>query len=81
NGNLVKTGYDLAKWIVDSDLDNTFKLPSNFKYKVHSQNPVGKKNIIALLDGYLKFKNTSKSTDDSKSLLSHYLANMSNTYD
>lgn len=88
NGNLLKTGYDLAKWIIDSDLDNTFKLPSNFKYKVHSQNPVGKKNIIALLDGYLKFKNTlskqtkntSKSSDGSKSLLSHYLANMSNTY-
>ena len=88
NGNLLKTGYDLAKWIVESDLDNTYKLPSNFKYKVHSQNPVGKKNIIALLDGYLKFKNTlskqtkntSKCSDDSKSLLSHYLANISNTY-
>lgn len=62
-GNLLKTDYDLAKWIVESDLDNTYKLPSNFKYKVYSQNPVGKKNIIALLDGYLKFKNTlSKQT-------------------
>ncbi len=87
--NLLKSGYDLAKWIVDSDLNNTYKLPSDFKYKVHSQNPVGKKNILGLLEGYLKFKNTlpeqskttSKNSDDNKSLMTHYLANMSNTYD
>ena len=56
NGNSLKTGYDLAKWIVVNDLNNTFVLPSDFKYKVHSQNPIGKKKIITLIDGYLKFR-------------------------
>lgn len=55
--NLLKSGYDLAKWLVDSDLDNDYKLPDNFSFKVHSQNPVGKQNIISLLEGYLKHKN------------------------
>ena len=55
-GELLKSGYDLAKWIVESDLNGSYKLPSNFTYKVHSQNPVGKKNIISLLNAYLKYK-------------------------
>ena len=54
--NILRSGYDLAKWLVDSDLDNNYKLPSNFEYRVHSQNPVGKQNIISLLEGYLKYK-------------------------
>lgn len=53
NGTLLKTGYDLAKWLVNSDLDDIYKLPSNFRFKVHSQNPVGKQNIISILDSYL----------------------------
>jgi len=56
DGTLLSTGYDLAKWLVDNDLENSYKLPSNFRFKVHSQNPVGKQNIISLLDGYLKHK-------------------------
>ena len=56
NGNLLKTGFDLAKWLIESDLDNIYTLPSNFKFKVHSQNPIGKKNIISLLEGYMKYK-------------------------
>jgi len=55
-GELLKSGYDLAKWIVENDLNGSYKLPSNFTYKVHSQNPVGKKNIISLLNAYLKYK-------------------------
>jgi hypothetical protein len=56
DGTLLKTGYDLAKWIVDNDLNTTYKLPSNFSFKVHSQNPVGRQNIISLLQSYLKHK-------------------------
>lgn len=26
DGILLKTGYDLAKWMIDSDLDNNYKL-------------------------------------------------------
>jgi len=55
-GVLLKSGYDLAKWIIESDLDKSIKIPSNFYFNVHSQNPVGKKNILSLLDNYLKFK-------------------------
>lgn len=83
--NLLKSGYDLAKWLVESDLDNNYKLPSNFRYKVHSQNPIGKQNIISLLEGYLKHKNnlsqeinkTSKISRNNQNLLTHYLSNMS----
>lgn len=85
DGSLLKTGYDLAKWLVNSDLDNKNKLPSDFKFKVHSQNPVGKQNIISLLEGYLKYKHNSQELsndpliiDKAENLLTHYLANMSN---
>jgi len=57
-GNLLKNGYDLAKWLVKSDLNNNYKIPFNFSFKVHSQNPIGKENIISLLEGYLKYKKT-----------------------
>jgi hypothetical protein len=53
-GVLLKSGYDLAKWIIESDLDNKFSIPSDFSFDVHSQNPVGKTNIILLFRNYLK---------------------------
>lgn len=56
NGWLLPTGYDFAKWLVNSDLDGTIKLQESFSFKVHSQNPVGVKNIEALLNNYLKHK-------------------------
>ena len=56
HGVLLPNGYDFAKWLVNSDIDGTIKLPENFSFKVHSQNPVGAKNIKCLLDGYLKHK-------------------------
>jgi len=43
NGVLLKSVYNLAKWIIESDLDKSIKVPSNFYFNVHSQNPVGKK--------------------------------------
>lgn len=53
---LLPSGYDFAKWLVNADAACTITLPSNFTYKVHSQNPVGKKNIESLLKRYLQFK-------------------------
>lgn len=41
-----KTGMDCAKWLVDYCLDNKKLLP---EFLVHSQNPVGAKNILSLL--------------------------------
>lgn len=49
-----KTGYDCAKWLVKYCFDNRASLPH---YTVHSLNPIGKKNILSLLD---VFNNHSK---------------------
>lgn len=48
-----KTGYDLAKWLVETDLDCSGFLPEDFDFNVHSANPVGAANIRALLRSYL----------------------------
>jgi len=59
DGKALKSGYDLAKWLVRNDMTGKYIIPSNFMFKVHSQNPVGKQNIISLLNSYLslRFKN------------------------
>lgn len=44
------TGFDCAKWLVEYHLDNGGDFPH---YHVHSQNPIGKKNIEEYLKGYL----------------------------
>jgi hypothetical protein len=41
-----KSGYDCAVWLKDFCKKNGYKLP---KFKVHSQNEVGKQNIIDIL--------------------------------
>lgn len=53
-----KTGYDFAKWLVESDLDGIINIPNTFTFNVHSANPVGAKNIKSLLDNYLNVKFT-----------------------
>lgn len=50
------TGHDIAKMIVELDLDNNC-IPEGFTFYVHSQNPVGAANITGLLGGYLAIKN------------------------
>jgi len=54
-GDNVPTGYDLAHWLVEQDLDLSI-MPAQFAYQVHSANPVGAANIQGLLDGYLRHK-------------------------
>lgn len=49
-----KTGYDCAKWLINYCLDNNLEFPN---YCVHSFNPVGKQNIISLIEN---FKNATK---------------------
>lgn len=48
-------GYEIAKFLVESDMDGVYKIPDNFGFFVHSQNPVGKKNIELYLNNYLEF--------------------------
>ena len=45
------SGYDCAKYLVEYCLVHQHPLP---KYKVHSQNPVGKENIERLLANFKK---------------------------
>ena len=49
-----KSGKDCANFLVDFCLSNALPLP---EYNSQSQNPVGKENIIKLLDSYNKFYN------------------------
>jgi len=51
-----KTGYDFANWLIDRDLDISGFMPENFHFDVHSQNPIGARNIREVLNSYLKFK-------------------------
>lgn len=50
------TGFDIAKWIVEYDLDYNV-IGSDFAFYVHSQNPIGKINIEEYLNQYLRTKN------------------------
>lgn len=54
-GDHIPTGYDLAKWLVEQDLDGNL-MPDNFSYAVHSANGPGRENIEGLLSGYLRHK-------------------------
>lgn len=49
------TGYDFAKWLVEYDMDQG-GMPDDFLYDIHSQNPVGAKNIQSYLNSYLRMK-------------------------
>jgi hypothetical protein len=51
-----QTGYDIAKWIVEADMDGIISIPINFQFYVHSQNPIGKQNIETYLNNYLKIR-------------------------
>lgn len=56
------TGYDIAHNLVNGDNGlmpgsaYAAGLPETFSFAVHSQNPVGAKNIDALLSRYLEFR-------------------------
>jgi hypothetical protein len=53
-GHLLPTGMDVAKAIVEGVLDGRYVLPRDFSYQVHSANPVGRANIVGLMDGLLR---------------------------
>jgi len=44
-----ESGYDCAKWLIEYCLNCNKKIPN---YKVHSMNPIGKKNIEQLLENF-----------------------------
>ena len=56
NGEILRSGYDFAKWLVSMDIENNYKFPDDFKFNVHSANPIGRNNIQSILNNYLQFK-------------------------
>jgi len=58
NWEIGKTGYDIVKWLVEYDIKNNWKyIPNNFRFNIHSMNPIGWKNIKDYINNYLKLKN------------------------
>ena len=58
NGNLLPTGMDFAKWLVEHDQEHNI-LSDEFYFRVHSANGPGAANIRSLMESYLKFKRES----------------------
>ncbi len=57
NNNLLPTGYDFAKWLVEQDMNLDYTFPHNFSFYVHSANLVGKQNIKSYLNNYFSNSN------------------------
>ena len=53
-----KTGYECAKWLIDYCIDKGLKCPN---YISHSMNPVGRDNIIGVLDNFKKYQDNALS--------------------
>lgn len=50
-GDNIPTGMDIAKWLIEFDLDNDILTP-DFTWYAHSQNPNGRDNINGILKSY-----------------------------
>src|SRR5574343_1662990 len=56
------TAVIVVNWMINKDLDrrsygiDDLFIPNDFQFDVHSQNPVGAKNIRELLNSYLTFR-------------------------
>lgn len=55
-----KTGRDCASWLIDRCLDLDVTIP---EYVVHSQNPVGRENIIFLMESAIAFQAENRSIE------------------
>lgn len=55
-GDVKSDGYQIAKFLCDLDMNgsNDFRFPDEFEFFVHSQNPVGAKNIRDYMTNYLE---------------------------
>jgi hypothetical protein len=56
NNQAVPSGADIASWLINYDM-MFGGMPENFTFVIHSENPIGRDNILGKLNGYLKFKN------------------------
>lgn len=51
-----KEGIDLAKWLVEEDLNSPGFIGEGFKFFVHSQNVIAKERIYSLLNQHLDMR-------------------------
>lgn len=49
-------GVDLARWIVEKDLDKPGFIPQDFDFVVHSQNNIAAPRLVSYLESYLKVR-------------------------
>ena len=57
DGSVYYTGYDIVKWMIAEDsIRNKQYITENFKFNVHSANPIGAKNIEDALNNYIEHK-------------------------
>lgn len=53
----IRTGYGVAKFLIEEDMfEKDDFITKDFVFRCHSANPVGKKNIEELLNGYIQSK-------------------------
>ena len=55
-GDDVPSGYDIAKMLIDYDLDGKIDLSKVIQVNVHSANPVGAENIREVFSSYFRFR-------------------------
>lgn len=48
------TSMDFLKMLTSYLLDFNIKIPKSFKYSIHSQNPIGAKNIKFMMDNIIE---------------------------
>lgn len=48
------TAMPVVHWLADQLMDGALQFPPGFAYSVHSQNPVGARNVCGLLDALLQ---------------------------
>lgn len=56
-----ETGLDVAKWLCERDMNTGTGFTSDFNFYVHSQNPVGAKNIREYIFSYMKHLEETRS--------------------
>lgn len=53
-GENVKTGHDIAHWIIEASMDGKLDFSRIKEIYVHSANPVGTRNILGLFESYAR---------------------------
>jgi hypothetical protein len=58
------TAMKVVHWMINLDIDSGGSfLPDDFSYEVHSQNPVGRSNILGALSAYFLFRSVASFED------------------